>query len=413
MKKNISLTKDKRNGNWIAYFYINGKQQPWSTKCKNKREASKLAEGEYDRRIDGYVSRSRNIKLGSVRFLLEAWDNIAGPGKLIDISDDTKNQSSGALKLMVNASTAKDLGAITRKGVSDESKEIILDADTNIIDGNLFQNYVEWKLANVPVTGDAGIDGPAQQRCRRSCNTQLAKVKMMFQEKAIKAYNQSGQAIPQQWLDFTKKKKVKASKPKYNAPQASLVEKVWQRLTELKQTRPEIYIAFILAACGGMRKGEIRKAMRSWIRPDFSGIDIPEGVAKTGAARFVPLPVDLCKEIYELSVKGWNNDHRDRYNSDLLTGLCAVDYLNDELRVIGFKSQGLLTHALRKYYGAQLASTAGVYVAMRMLGHKDIKTTTGSYADYCHDLEGAPAIDTFIKTGTNTNQPKMLEEEVA
>ena len=411
MKKNISLTKDKRNGNWIAYFYINGEQKSWSTKSKKQREAHKLAEAEYVRRIGGSESRSRNLKLGSVKSLLEAWDRIAGPGKLLDMKEDSKVQSERALKLMVNASTVKDLGANTRKGLSDESKEIILDTDTNIIDGNFFQNYVEWKLSCVPVTGDAGIDGPAQQRCRRSCNTHLGKVKMMFQEKAIKAYSQTGQPIPKQWLDFYKQEKVKASRPKYKAPQASLVEKVWQRMMVLKETRPYIYIAFILAACGGMRGGEIRKTMRSWVRPDFTGIDIPEGVTKNGEARTVPLPVRLCKEIYEISAKGWVGDRRHQSNPDLLTGLCSVDYLNDELRAIGFKTQGLLTHALRKYYGAQLASTAGIYVASRMLGHKNIKTTTGSYADYVSDLEGAPAIDTYIKTGTN--QPKMLEEEVA
>ena len=405
MKRNVSLSKDKRTGNWIAYFFIDGKTKSWSTRTRSKKDAYGRANKEYDKRISGGGTKHRTTKSGTVSCFIESFKMIAGKGKMIDIKSPTISNCIRVLFAMLNASFTKEVQK-ERQPLSDKTLDTLGNLDTTVINGILFSNYVAFKLDAMAVTGNPSIDGPKESSIRRSCNSHLTKVKMMFQPLALAAYGHINQTVPGECLDFYNTKKKKVAKCEYKAPKKELVEKVWVRMNQLRVENPQVYVAFILAACGGMRKGEVLMAMVSWIRADFSGLDIPQGITKNGKGRFIPLPVERCKEVYNICTGYIHNDKRE---AGFLVGRWTGERLNKELAALGFGEKARM-HELRKYYGAQIATMANIYVASKLLGHGNITVTTDHYADYLDELKAAPSIDGMIKTSV---EPKQLEENAA
>jgi len=398
MKRNISVSKDKRTGNYIAYLKLPGEnRKSYSTKIRDKKKAEVEAHLEYERRLGKQATLHRDNSKGTVEILFGCFDKIAGLGKPIDICDSAKRDAKNSLMLMLNASYTFERPAPCH-GLSDKAKAKLLKLKLTKIDEQLFDDYSEFCLEGVE-------RGPAEQSRRRSINSRLAKVRQLFQPKALKRYAKLGLDIPQSVREFLDTEKIKQVKVQYKAPAESLIQKTWDRMMVLMTERPLIFACFIFAACGGFRKGEVKQMRWSWIREDFSGVDIPEGLTKNSKARFVPLPADRVEWIVaNLRDKSVWYDRRD---PGMVVGSESCNYLNAELRKLGWNGQKVM-HELRKYYGAQVATLAGLFVASHLLGHSGIKVTQSHYSDYLQDMKAAPIVDRI-----KTSDIKQLEQNTA
>jgi len=397
MKRNISLVKDTRNGNYIAYIKLPGEtRKSYSTKLKDKKKAEVEANLEYSRRLDSQATLHRDNSKGTVQNLFDCFDSISGVGKPIDIGELAKRDAKNALLLMLNASYTFERPKPC-KGLSDSARTKLRGLKLTKVTEELFEDYAAFNLEGIE-------KGPKEQSVRRSANARLSKARMLFQPKALKRYKKLGLEIPQSVLDFYNGEKIKQVKSTYKAPGEKLINATWAWLTGLQKKDPQVYACFIFAACGGFRKGEVMMMRWEWIREDYSGVDIPEGLTKNGKGRFVPLPKDKLKWIVDNLRDA--DVYYDRRKPGMVVGSEACTRLNANLRKLGWEGKKVM-HDLRKYFGAQVATIAGLFVASHLLGHSNIKVTQAHYSDYLQHLKAAPVIDQ-IKV-----EPKQLEESTA
>ncbi len=196
------------------------------------------------------------------------------------------------------------------------------------------------------------------------------------------------------------------------------------RLPELKKSDPAAYLLARLAICCGLRRSEATEARKSWIGGEAGARTITvqmtdSWVPKGRQERAPKLPEDLYDEIDEITddseyivpasspqfwVEGYTHkgvkvkshwrksrkpDGLNERTHGLPRRLCnwiaetTVKGEDGKLKAWPFKKK---LHELRKWFGAQVASQAGLYAAQKVLGHADYKTT----ADYYADLTDAP-----------------------
>ena len=171
-----------------------------------------------------------------------------------------------------------------------------------------------------------------------------------------------------------------------------LFSKLINDTTRLANEDPELYAAFLIASTTGLRKNEIIHARWDWLklRPDgVTVIDIPakerfEGETfrtKSRKGRQVPIADGVIQELRRLNTAIG-------YRPDYLLATRGVHARKDRIwRRFNawFKACGVdrkkPAHECRKFFGSQVATYEGIYVACKLLGHSSVDVTEKYYAD--------------------------------
>lgn len=158
--------------------------------------------------------------------------------------------------------------------------------------------------------------------------------------------------------------------------------------SELREQRPQLYLALFLCLWAGLRRKEADLLM-------WAQVDLEQGhVQVRRTAYFEPKTeesqrvVDLASDAVEIlrSFKR-GNDSEFLLNGAAPNPAATYDYyrcdctwreLNAWLRSKGVRQQKAI-HSLRKESGSLIASTFGIEAARQHLGHRDIRTTSAHY----------------------------------
>jgi integrase len=152
-------------------------------------------------------------------------------------------------------------------------------------------------------------------------------------------------------------------------------DKIWAGARELKQGQPQVYIAFLLSACLGMRRGEAANLRWSQVLELDGARAIRLGTTKNGMPRLIPVEDAVWAEICEASkvtpLKGVppSDDFIlagpfTRRWRDTFDGLTAF------LESLGWDRRKK-AHELRKWAGARMAQTLGTRTASMILGNTE------------------------------------------
>ena len=152
--------------------------------------------------------------------------------------------------------------------------------------------------------------------------------------------------------------------------------------------------AVALASSCGLRAGEIANARWSWIEGSMIRVQATdEWSPKDKAERSIPIPAHIAAKIDSV-----------RTGDRLIAG--RMPYVSERVmdwaRYLGWDRDKFL-HELRKWFGAQVATQAGLYAAQKLLGHSSPDLTASYYAD----LVDIPQIDVQTVPGVPRAEPKQ------
>lgn len=157
---------------------------------------------------------------------------------------------------------------------------------------------------------------------------------------------------------------------------------------ELRQERPQQYIALVLCLWAGLRRKEADLLLWEQIDFKYGGIDIrrtPVFEPKTEeSVRRIDLPDDVLDVLRrfkegsasEFVLKGAVANPSATY--DYYRCDCTWRDLNAWLKKKGVRERKAI-HSLRKESGSLIASELGIEEARQHLGHRDIRTTSAHY----------------------------------
>ncbi|HEY0551228.1 MAG TPA: tyrosine-type recombinase/integrase [Verrucomicrobiae bacterium] len=264
---------------------------------------------------------------------------------------------------------------------------------TTLLTPKLVQDY-QSKLLTA-----AGADKLAQDRAATTANSTLRQARCLFGKKIRPLY--TGLKLPDLGA-FLAYPPLPCAKKRYQLPPAELIERTirnatadvehaGQKFPALKTSDPNAYRAFLLAIAAGERKAEIGHSRHSWIRKGDDGrytmtITLSADFRTKGkVSRPIPLEDHVVHELEALRIRQLPGAEAeaDGYildgNKTERTELC-FRRLNARMTALGWATEKKI-HELRKYYGSLVAMRHGLYAAQKLLGHKDPKVTSDSYAD--------------------------------
>lgn len=234
-----------------------------------------------------------------------------------------------------------------------------------------------WKFERIRLANVTERDAAGEGRARRTIQSTVRQARSVFARPLLsrKVYG----PVPPSLTGFLQASLGKAPKVRFIPPDSTVIDATFAALPALRERDMSAHVAFLLAATCGLRKGEIGHARWSWIDEGRGVINIrveDDFTPKSGEARIVAMDPDVLRQILETRrtaepyiIPG---THSERTKA-------VFHRLNAWLAKHGWK-QLKKTHELRKYFGSQVATQAGLYAAQRILGHATPGVTNDSYA---------------------------------
>jgi integrase len=242
----------------------------------------------------------------------------------------------------------------------------------------------EWQVAYLR---KATPDPLSQRRVKVSCSTTIRQAQSLFSKPILAAV--SGSIELPDPLPFSGLKRIERQSLKYTS-QIDLQALFGAAYAELSANRPELFMVFLLAVTGGLRRREIDLLPWSAFNWNASTIEIrptEHFAAKSedsyGSVQMEPGIMGIFRG-YHAQASGpflieskrpvksvrWN-----RYR-------CQPHFeaLSQWLRAQGISGNKPL-HTLRKEFGSSVCAAHGVYAASRALRHADINITTQFYTE--------------------------------
>jgi integrase len=247
-----------------------------------------------------------------------------------------------------------------------------------------YQRTIEERYAEA-AEKHAPAQREARERALRSTRSTIRQARCLFSRRGVdlvQIYRENGIEIPECVFAFTSAHvRGKNTKRDYNAPPDSVVENAIESI-ELMRKDASVFIGFWIAIGAGLRRSEIKFCRWEYLveingRPRIIG-----GLGKDAEVINVPLQSRAFEAILPFRKdSGWMIEDR---GGGWCKRLCGW------MRNQGFGTR-LLIHELRAFLGSQLYRESPV-LAMRVLRHKNLRTTESSYIRYGKECEGVDVL---------------------
>ncbi len=353
----------------------------------DRKEAGRVAD-----EIDAFLDvRSNTFDMAIKKFTPDRWEKVNPSAKIATVGAVLEAHEKARTALGIEDRTARGYrdsllllfkqGLAARRDGREPADEAVRAMGLHELNGRL---VADFKVARVNLAGE---DKAAQESKKRSANGVLRGVRALFSEAAREHYNHL--TLPtglDEVLAHMKFRKV--GKIKKRLPAVAVLRRVFGEAHELRATDRNAYLAFLLAAHAGFRKGEIGHAQRGWIEKESTPPRLwvkttPEFKIKDGDERFVEVQPWVIEELEALSESPANLIGGGKHERREMT----FKRLN-----LWLKSKGLAgekgekaVHALRFLFGSYLTNRFNLYTAQRFLGHDSPETTNTHYADIMLD----------------------------
>lgn len=357
-----------------------------------------------------YVRLQYQGKRKKVKLLETAEDSFAQARKIqrelhagrFDILDQLKERETERVAT-IGEIFARYLAAGAVLDAAPKTRRYNINALRSIIDETKSNEEID-ALSSVILTRDlvlacqnrmtAGItDHLLANSARISANSRVRMARSLFAKKVIASSIYQDLRLP--YLSgFKGAKLLKVARQRYHKPDSNLITATWESSKALKKNDPSAYIAFLLAATAGLRKGEISLMRWNWIREDtrpepltaaavksfvLSVRTTSDFTAKGKDEREIELDPRVVAELEELRQTVGPDAYVIPGHKTERASL-VFKRLSTWMRGIGWTT-GKQAHELRKYFGAEVATSFGLYAAQKLLGHKQASTTNDYYAD--------------------------------
>lgn len=243
----------------------------------------------------------------------------------------------------------------------------------------------QWQKKRVKKTGDSPV---AIASARRTVNTYVRCARSLFSKQIQKEI--SGIKLPAV-LPFDGVELLENGSTKYIS-KIQVQPLIAAARSELKESDPEAYKAFLLGLFAGMRRGEID--LLEWRMIDWENclIKLEETewlhLKSNDSAGEITVDAEVFSELRGLMGTGPGKfvlkcDRPPRNDSARAYYRCKpiFDRLTSWLRAKGVSTNKPL-HEMRKEIGAMIATNQGIFAASRFLRHADITTTARHYAEH-------------------------------
>jgi integrase len=351
---NTTYKLHKRGRTWHAAFLTDGVRTFRTLKTSDKRVANQRA-----KEIISGSTPVRAKKTANLDEVVEAY--MAWPA-----APATKKANTQRLRLI-----CREAGLGDNPSVSMLVRKVVVD----------------WQATRV-----AGLAGREFDRAARTANSVWRMAKSVFNRRAM-AEAIYGE-LPLTIEGFISTPFLKHTAVTYKRPDGKLMTSILGAADSLLPQDPDAWTAVALASSCGLRAGEIAHARWSWIEGSMIRVQATdEWSPKDKAERSIPIPAHIAARIDSV-----------RTGDRLIAGRMAYvsERVMDWARFLGWDRDKFL-HELRKWFGAQVATQAGLYAAQKLLGHSSPDLTASYYAD----LVDIPQIDVQTVPGVPRAEPKQ------
>lgn len=367
----VSLFKKKGGDVWYVRKQIRGERRSWCTGTNNMREAQSLGR-DWVRRLmeednDTLRKVSRRRASSTIGEAIQAFEN----------SGVRRCSQSTAHDYVLDLRTF-----IREAGGLDES------ASLDELTPELVTEFYNRRLG--------GLDGMEKLKKAVTANKIYRQSRSIFGRRTIKDGVFNGLILPLESLKLFRSLNYHEEVDKvYEAPPQEIMHKIMSDAARIRKEKPGVYVAFMLVLTTGIRAGEAK-----WLEwANFSEVKTRNGIktvaiiqpkyqglTKSRKGRQVPVHQAVIEELIRVNGKGrYVIPGSDHYRTNQVWRDLAA----------WFKSHGWdrekKAHEMRAYYGAQVATSQGLYQAQKFLGHSSPVITNQYYADLL-ELD-APTLD--------------------
>lgn len=347
---------------WYYRFQVRGKPILWCCKTHNRALAEKYAK-QYREAVTaenyGLVSQMKaRSTTATYKELFEVYWGLPEPRNL-----QTKRRNIGAMRTVLGVSKMAETDRMDR------------------LSGQVGARYQQW-------SHEQGMS-PA------STNAVLRMCKSLFSERAMVSYRMHKLDVPvKQAEEFKAVLPLREPKKRPELPTPPALAMAIEHLPK----QPQHWRAFLLAAAGGLRAGEIANARKSWL----TGNTLTIG----GTAEFTTKDqdwrtVELDPEVAAILRAG---------EGEFIVGDRALWVVTRELvpmlKGYGFPAKPL--QSLRRLAGSMVAAANGSMKTRDFLGHSSVQTSERFYVNV-QDRATAIPLSRFTPVNPSSSVPLTLE----
>ena len=299
---------------------------------------------------------------------------------------------------------------------------------TILITKELVTNYAQHKFTS------GEIEGKVRAHVEVTISSTLSQARSVFSvnSRAPKTpcdyYAEISLNLPPQVQEFHKAQKAfRVSPPAYQRPDEDLIDGTLRAGRKLKESNPNLFLAFNMAYELGLRPGEALHAKWTWFKQRKNGdveVTVRGDLLKIGEEGWegpkhstTERPgrtIAIKREVFNDILPFFNSDDPDGYVIPLPTqtaryALTEIE-LNDFMRRLGWtKENGFIkaSYELRKLRGSDYYAKLGAEQAKNFLGHSSVVTTEKFYAalgkDRVKALEPERLPDPLEETSLDSN----------
>ena len=231
-----------------------------------------------------------------------------------------------------------------------------------------------------------------------TCNAILGRVKSLFSKKSLSSGLYDGIKLGREYEGFLGVPDLDEADYEYTFIEKHLFQNIILDSERLREEDVTLYCAFLVCYTTGLRKTEAAHARWSWIGFDGTGqraINVPAKWTYNGKtyrtksrkSRSIPLSDAVYEELQSLGREYLvaNGGDSSEFLIPCRTHTERVDTLWRGFKPWfvrnGITDRDKCAHECRKFFGSIVASTQGIYVACKLLGHSSVAVTEKYYAD--------------------------------
>jgi integrase len=380
------LRKDRRSPYFTVQICFKGNRHSYPTGTNNKQTAARKAAEIYRHLVEhgteATIAKFRSQKVSSGTATIGEW--ISAAKEVARVSPTTFTQYCRALRKI--AADLLKIQSDDRKFSKKGSKVYRDKIDTMSLDIFTSKAVNKWILDFVK----SYANNPKRaSRAKNTCNSTLRQAKSLFSQRILK--NVQHLKLPDP-LPFAEAEPHKPQDTRYRS-KIDLLDLMQAADSELREKHPDVFVAFLIECCTGLRRGEIDTL--HWEQVDLDNNTIwveltEDSKPKTDDSR-ASVPIDETASSYLKEFKRKAEGRKFVIEPDTpeakKTSWGAVyrakktwSHLVSWLRTKGVDAQKPI-HELRKEFGSLYATHHGIYVASTLLRHAKVSTTEAFYAD--------------------------------